>query len=157
MKPLLKIQMIALAAMLGGYMLAFMFGARPMTAGIAALAGIFAATGLTQAPWLGAVSITAVPAWFIGLYALTGRNVTAVSIVVMSAVVAAGLAVLAVPTSRDLKAGYGWTCAALLAQAAAIEGTLGWDSPFPALAGIGLLYLIGRLEKTSGFGAARTR
>ncbi len=156
MKPMIRIQMIALALMLGCYMIAFMFGARPMIAGIAALVGVFAATGLTSASWLGSVSIVAFPTWVIGLYAQTGRNVTAVSIIVMSAVVAGVLAALAVSTARDLRVRYGWALAALLVQGAAIEATLGWDNPLPTLAGIGLLYAIGRLQARSAADAAKT-
>jgi hypothetical protein len=144
MAALIKVEIVALAAMLGCYKIAALWGATPTMAGIAALAGIFGATGIVWASWTSAVSITAFPTWMIGLYAQTGRHVTAVSIAVMSAVVAAGLALLAVATARDLRVKYFWVLAVLLIQGAAIEATLALDSPYPTLAGIVALFLIGQ-------------
>ena len=74
---------------------------------------------------------------------------TAAALLVMSSDIAAGLAVLARFTARDLRIGYPWALAALVVYGATIEVTMGTDSPFPALAGIALLYGIGRLHARS--------
>lgn len=149
MKPLIRLQMIALTAMLGGYILAFACGSSGRTAQIVALAAIFGASGLASKPWVSAISITAFPAWCLGAWVFIAHNVTAAALLMMSSVIAARLAVLARFTARDLRIRYPWALAALVVYGATIEATMGTDSPFPALAGIVLLYEIGRLHARS--------
>ena len=148
MKLLIRTQCFAVAAALGGYAVACMFGARPIMALIAALVSAWAAVGLAdKSVLLWPVSATAFVAWLNGAYGLTGHNVTADVVLIMAAVSAAIVAAVFAPILKsDLKLGYLWVLASLLLEGAAIGLALGLDSPLPTLAGIAALYGLYRLH-----------